>query len=101
MGVQNVCPKCVSKMCVQNGCPKWVSKFGVPKVQKKTQKKVQKSSKKSSKKFKKKFEKKFEIFLLKITNCWREGREGRVENCHSNALMAAGNNNIDKVMHST
>jgi hypothetical protein len=47
-----------------------------------TKKVRKKSSKKSSKKsLKKKFEKKFE----NITNCRREARGGRVENCHSNA----------------
>jgi hypothetical protein len=46
----------------QNGWPKWVAKMGVQKVQNKVQ-----------------------YFLLKITNCWRGGEVGRVENCHSNA----------------
>jgi hypothetical protein len=54
MGVQNECPKWVSKMGVQNGCPKWMSKMGVQKVQKKSSKKV---AKKSSKKVQKKVRK--------------------------------------------
>jgi hypothetical protein len=32
MGVQNGCPKWVSKMGIQNGCPKWVSKNGCSKM---------------------------------------------------------------------
>jgi hypothetical protein len=79
----------VSKTGVQNVCQKF----------KKTSKKSsKKSSKKVQKKVQKKFEKKFEKKLLKITNCWREGRGGEGGELSfqclrpSTLLMAAGKN---------